>query len=76
LTPILLTLVARTPLPRLRLVVTRASVLAVLFILVRLGVFLSLLIVHSARIAFLIAHLQSSGRLRAIAPQSRDCATP
>jgi len=74
--PILLTLVARTPLLRLRLVVTRASVLAVLFILVRLGVFLSLLIVHPARSAFLIAHFRISGRLRAIAAGSRDCATP
>lgn len=75
--PILLTLVARTPLLRLllRLVVTRASVLAVLFILVRLGAFLSMLIVHSARIALLIAHLQSSGRLHAIAVGSCDYVT-
>ena len=57
--PILLTLVARTSLLRLRLVVTWASVLAVLFVLVRLGVFLSLLIVHPARSAFLIAHFES-----------------
>ena len=73
--PILLTLVARTPLLLLRLVVVRASVLAVLFILVRLGVLALLLVVHVAWITLLIAHLKSSGRLHAVAVGSCECTT-
>jgi hypothetical protein len=73
--PILLTLVARTPLLRLLLVVARASILTVLSILVRLCILALLLVVHAARIALLIAHLKSSGRLHAIAVGGCECVT-